>query len=213
MSPDGHVSTDPALRGDCSTAPVRSGRALSPNRPPPSPPGLVGLEGLYERYCDRQARELLQLIPREGLRALARRARQEWPPDRAPDDGIDDPLARAVRMARRLLPLPPYPVWVREYVEDRGPFLEALGIEDSPARREPVLVEVRSLPDGWTTGLHLYKREGEWRGFLQFTRGLETGDVHRTAEIFRGGAPREIRQRFRDYRLATLEAFLRSIRP
>ncbi len=213
MSPDQQASIDPASPTDLSRSTGRRGRGLSPNHPPPSPPGLVGLESLYERYCDRQARELLQLIPREGLRALAQRARREWAPEEDPENGIADPLARAVRMARRLLPLPPYPVWIRAYVEDRAPFLEALGIEDSPVRREPVLVEVRSLPGGWTSGLHLYKREGEWRGFLQFTRGFGRGEVHRTAEIFRGGAPREIRQRFREYRPATLEAFLRSIRP
>lgn len=213
MAPEPFGTPGPVPQKEWSSASDRRARAFPQNHQSPAPPGLVGLEGLYERYCDRQARDLLQLIPRGGLRALAKRARQEATVGEGAEEGLHDPLARVVRMARRLLPLPPYAVWIRSYLADRRPFLEALGIEAAPARREPVLVDVRSLPGGWTAGLHLFKREGGWRGFLQFRKGVEEGEVYRTAEIFRGGAPEEIRERFKAYRPATLDAFLRSSRP
>ncbi len=197
-------------------------------------PGLEGLRGLYERYCDHEARQLLTLIPKEGLRAVYAEARAlhraeqpTVPPgtsapgpetagghattevDHAP---VVDPLALAVEFVRGVLPLPPWEVWVHHYLRDRRPFLEALGVEAFPAREEPVLVDVRTLGPDWTVGLQLFCRDREWRGFLCFmsrSDGLE----YRTTEIFRGARPEEFRDRFRDFQPATLEAFFRSVAP
>ncbi len=184
-----------------------------------TPPGLEGLRGLYERYCDHETRALLQLIPRDGLRALYRAARSAsvHPEEEAEVQGgsqllTQDSLAMVVRYARELLPLPPFHLWLDAYLDDRDPFLAALGIEATPDRPDPVLVDVRAVDGGWMAGLHLFHREDEWRGFLQFTR--EAGRPgHRTADIFRGEAPAEVRARFREYSEATLKAFLRSVLP
>jgi hypothetical protein len=205
-----------------------------PGAYPARPPGLDGLRGIYERYCDHEARSLLAIIPREGLRAVYSEARARYraggttaevpaaPPGpdtaggepSATGDGspIKDPMSLAVAFARDLLPLPPYEVWLAAYLRDRRPFLAALGVEAFPAREEPVLVDVRQLGGEWTAGLHLFRRGDEWRGFLCFTErvgGLEC----RTADIFRGARPEEFRDRFREFHPATLDAFLRSVRP
>jgi len=185
---------------------------VRPDRHPPVPPGLDGLRGLYERYCDRQARDLLHLIPREGLRALYRAARDSAADPADTHVGPADPMALVVRYARDILPLPPFPVWLDAYLNDRRPFLAALEIQTAPMRREPVLVEVRPASDGWMAQLHLFLREGRWGGFLQFTREDEPCD-YRTADIFRGEDPEELRRRFREFRSATLDAFLRSVLP
>ncbi len=204
------LSETPGVR----PTPTRGGRFASP-----TPPGMEGLRGLYERYCDHEARALLQLIPRDGLRSLYRtlRARAATLPE--PEDphrdqlpGSPDSLAMVVRYARELLPLPPFHLWLDAYLADRRPFLEALGVEATPSRPDPVLVDVRAVDGGWMVGLHLFHRGGEWRGFLQFTR--EVGRPgHRTADIFRGEAPAAVRARFREYTDETLKAFLRSVMP
>ena len=193
---------------------IRGGRFASP-----TPPGMEGLRGLYERYCDQEARALLQLIPRDGLRSLYRTLRARTavlpePEDPDPDQpaGSPDSLAMVVSYARDLLPLPPFHLWLDAYLADRGPFLEALGIEATPSRPDPVLVDVRAMQGGWMVGLHLFHREGEWRGFLQFTREVG-GSGHRTADIFRAEEPAAVRARFREYTDETLKAFLRSVMP
>ena len=223
MAPDTPFTRDP--RRQVSAGTDGTGR-LHPGRPQPrndgryvpTPPGLDGLRGMYERYCDQEARALLQLIPREGLRELSRRARQAdtrggrltvtmGNPGAAPD-----PMARLVQMARTILPLPPYRVWLQSYLDDRFAYLAHMGIASAPERAEPVLVDVRPVAGGWTGELHLSRCQDGWRGFIQFTRE-GTGESHRTTEIFRGADPRVIRERFWEYGATTLEAFLRSVLP
>lgn len=185
--------------------PGRFAGSREQHRPPAVPPGLEGLRGLYERYCDHQSRELLRLIPRDGLRAVCRAAREKG-------DGAGDPLARVLAHARSLLPLPPFESWMAAYLADRAPYLEVLGIRETPSRPEPVLVDVRSMGETWLAELHLFERDGRWGGFLRFTRG-ESDPGHRTADIFCGDDPAEARRRFRSFSVATLEAFLRSVLP
>lgn len=171
---------------------------------------LTDLTDLYERYCEHEARGLLALLPRAGLRALYSLART-W----AEGEGVPrDPIALAVEQARSLLPLPPYEVWLESYLRDRAPFLDALGIASVPARTEPVLVDVRELDGGLTVELHLSCRGTDWVGFLLF-RGSDYSENmmgQRTADIFRGNDPDELLARFREFRPATFAAFLRSVR-
>lgn len=196
-----------SFASNASRTPERFG-SVRPEGVGPLPPGRNGLEGLYERYCDQEARNLLQIIPRPGLRSLYRAARE----DEVPNPGIPDSIGLLVRYTRKLLPLPPYEIWLDAYLTDRRPFLAALGIESAPVRSEPVMVAVRPASDGWMAELHLIRRDDRWCGFVQFRR--EVGQPgHRTAEIFRGGEPEEIRRSFQEYRPATLDAFLRSVLP
>lgn len=195
----------PAPRGWDRSGPPGEGRGLA------VPPGLGGVRGIYERYCDHEARHLLGLVPRDGLRTLYRAARDaagEEEGARGAPSG--EPMALMVRFARRLLPLPPYEVWLRSYLRDRAPYLEALGIASVPDLSEPVLVDVRPLDGGWTAGLHLFHRPEGWRGFLRFQRESDS-QGYRTADIFHGDDPRELRQRFQEFHSATLQAFLRSV--
>lgn len=181
---------------------------------PSTPPGRRGLHGLYERYCDHEARELLNLVPREGLRAIYREARSRFRGD-APGTtaaGGGDSMGLMVRCARELLPLPPYRVWLESYLADRAPYLAAMDVASAPERPEPVLVDVRSLDAGWMAGLHLSRDDHGWRGFLRFHRPPGT-ESHQTADIFRGDDPDELRDRFRGFHSATLDAFLRSVLP
>jgi len=172
---------------------------------------LGDLADLYERYCEHEARGLLALLPRVGLRSLYSRARSAAKGEGTPQD----PIALATEEARKLLPLPPYEVWVEAYLRDRAPFLQALGIASVPARAEPVLVDVREMAGGWMAELHLSCRGADWVGFLLFRRSAYSENMYglRTADIFRGGDPEELLDRFREFQPGTLAAFLRSISP
>jgi hypothetical protein len=204
-----------------SSAWVRSGRDLGSLHV--SVPET--LRALYQRYCDHEAEELLSLLPREGLRALLRKVREgERPPE-------DEALSTAKALeglraeARALLPLPPYEVWLRDYVVARVEYLDRMGISTAPERSGPVTVAVRSFGDVWWAHLNLERKEGEWRGHLSFhaetealflredgERALGSTEI-RTADIFRGRSPEEIRSRFREFTPEALDDFLRSVTP
>jgi len=183
------------------------------------------LRALYLRYCEHEAGELLRLLPREGLRALWRQVRES-------DRDADTPLSasrsleRLRAKARALLPLPPYEIWLRDYVVARVDYLERMGISTAPERSGPVTVAVRAFGDTWWAHLNLERRDGEWTGHLAFhaeteelflrsnKSGGEGGGAElRTAEIFRGGTPEEIRSRFREFPPEALEDFRRSVSP
>ena len=180
---------------------IRPGRA---SEPPES------LRGLYERYCESEAMELVSLVPRGELRAFYRQAAR-WTAERG---GLDasDPLATVRRYARSVLPLPPYPVWLDAFVANREAFLERLGVGSTPVRDEPVLIAVRECGDGWHAALCLVGSTGRWTGFLQFHRH-GTVPSYRTADIFVGNDADEIRDRFLSFDANTLTAFLRSVLP
>jgi hypothetical protein len=172
---------------------------------------LGDLTDLYERYCEHEARGLLALLPRAGLRSLYSRARSAGEVEGTPHD----PIALATEEARKLLPLPPYEVWLEAYLRDRAPFLQALGIAAVPARAEPVLVDVREMGGGWMAELHLSCRGTDWVGFLLFRKSAYSENMYglRTADIFRGSDPDDLMHRFREFQPATLAAFLRSVTP
>lgn len=179
----------------------------------PTVPGVEGLRSLYERYCAHEARSLLSLIPRAGLRALYREGRRRGREgDIELEDAPGESIAMVVRCARAILPLPPFEVWLESYLTDRRPFLEALGVASVPDRSDPVLVDLRSLDEGWMVGLHLAHDADGWCGFLRFHRPPDR-ESYRTADIFRGTDPDELRERFRGFHSATLHAFLRSVLP
>jgi hypothetical protein len=166
------------------------------------------LRGLYERYCEGQARSLLALLPREHLRGFYRQAMLA----RGDDGEVVDPLALARGFARELLPLPPYEEWVPDYLSNRGAYLEELSIPGAPRTEEPVAVAVRSFGDGWYASLCLRAVEEGWTGFIRFhqTEGVRS---FRTADVFRGDDVELIRARFSSFDEGTLQAFLRSTQP
>lgn len=181
------------------------------------------LRGLYDRYCEAEAAELLSLVPRSSLRDFLRNATvhdaaagrgpiPESSFERSDELSHDDALAKVRRYARSILPLPPYEVWVRSYLENRAPFLERLGIASSPRSEEPVMVAIREFGEGWYAALYLSNAEDEWRGSIHFHRS-EGVRSYRTADIFREEDPEEIRARFIGFDITTLQAFLRSVLP
>lgn len=216
--------------GGSSPARVRKGRAR------PFHPGVPDtLRSLYQHYCDNEARELLGLLPREGLRALWGRARERAS---APETGREGSNSGELPLnalellraeARDLLPLPPYDVWVKAYVTARAAFLERMGIATAPERRGPVTVAVRPVNAIWWAHLNMERCDRGWVGHIAFhtgadallpdashpegTAGAVRGGGGRTADIFRAESPEEIRERFRGFTVHTLEAFFRSVTP
>lgn len=168
------------------------------------------LRGLYERYCDREAMELLSLMPRDALRPFYRRA-AEWA-EQGMENENPDPLAVVRGYARHLLPLPPYDAWIPLYLANRTTFLQSMEIPSAPRRDDPVAVAVRAFGDGWHAALCVTDAESGWNGFLQFHRS-EGIQSCRTTDLFRGEEADEIRARFDSYDDATLVAFLRSALP
>ena len=178
---------------------------------------LEVLRARYEAYCAQQAAALPGLLPRGGVRALYRRARAQV------SEPIEDPLALLVAHCRTLLALPPFDVWLEDYLRDRAPYLESLDVLGGPRREAPVMVEVRRLQhqgQGWLAGLLLFRGPSGWRGFISFHEEEGApGSVEasaprpRTGEIFREDSSEAIRVRFRSFSPATLQAFLRSALP
>ncbi len=124
------------------------------------------------------------------------------------------------------LPLPPREVWIEDRL--RRP-LEYLVERDAPAGvTAPVAgeaVELREVEGSgrrWQVGLHMYRGEEHWHGYLAF-RSLDRstpagGSVpvrtwYRTAAIFSDADPYRIRSTFEGYESETLRAFLRSVLP
>jgi hypothetical protein len=201
----------------------------------PFDPGVPDtLRSLYERYCDTEARELLALIPREGLRSLWGRARERANAGEGRDSGRlrpGEPPMEALEWlraeARDLLPLPPYESWVQAYVTGRTAFLERMGIASAPERSGPVTVAVRPVNAIWWAHLNMERRDFGWVGHITFHMGADAAfpgaeggaggsgrnGGFRTTDIFRGESPEEIRDSFREFTAHTLEGFLRSVHP
>ena len=180
----------------------------------PGATGAATLEFLrvrYEAYREQQAAALPGLVPREGLRALYRDARA------GVSGPVADPLALLVAHCGSVLPLPPFEVWVEDYLRDRVPYLEVLEEAGGPHRGAPVTVELRRLEyEGrdWLAGLELFREPAGWRGFISFrpeTSGSGTGP--RTTDIFREDTSEAVRARFRSFTPDALHAFLRSALP
>lgn len=171
----------------------------------------------YEAYCRRQAARLVQMLPREAVRPLYRRARNEaLRADSMPDEGEHDPLALLVRYCRALLPLPPFQVWaddLRRHPD--GHFADLEESVDGPTADAPSTMESRPMSlhgRSWVAQLRSFREAGLWRGYISFQ---EEGSrrVHRTAAVFCEEGPGELRERFLSFEDTTLEAFLRSALP
>jgi len=169
------------------------------------------LRNLYVLYCRDEARELVQMLPPEGRRQMLRVLARSGEPS----------ISRLLDLARTLLPLPPYDVWVEAYLSNRKSYLERLGIPAIPEREDPVTVAIRPVAGRWWAHLNLRQRDRRWFGFISFhpeaslseDRGPQVGLALRTAEIFRGEDAGEIKQRFLAFGEAAMQGFLRSVTP
>ena len=180
---------------------------------PGGPAAQAGeLAAQYAAYRRRQARGLVRLLPREAVRPLYRRALNQG----LGAEAAGDPLGALLSYCERLLPLPPFETW-REDVH-RHATAHLRDLDDSaeaPTADAPTTVVTRRFAfDGgsWVAHLRSY-REGEtWRGYIAFEEE-HTERVHRTTLIFRENDPVHVRDRFLDFDLASLQAFLRSALP
>lgn len=172
------------------------------------------LEVRYRAYRHRQAARLLQLMPREAVRPLYRRALAALPPERLPFQG--DPLALLTELAETLLPLPPLEVWRDDLLRHTEGHLR--DVEESvhgPTAEAPATLEARTLESGgcrWRVLLRAFLDQGTWRGLMVF-QDEAGGAMYRTAMVFRDTDPVALLDRFRSFEPAALEAFLRSARP
>jgi len=150
------------------------------------------------------------MLPREAVRPLYRKARAEVGGDLA------DPLAALTRYCERLLPLPPFDVWVADVRTSPDAHLADVARSAwAPTAAAPATVAVRRLEYAgadWRARLQAFSDGDVWRGFIRFE---EAGGAaaHHTAVIFQEDDPAELRERFLAFDGATLFAFLRSSLP
>ena len=179
-----------------------------------SPSNTAVLEMRYEGYCQRQVSRLLELIPREAVRPLYRRART-W----AMEQGVHeskDPMSTLRAFCRELLPLPPFEVWRSDYENNRLAHRSA-GVERSPVAEpmEPVEIEVRRIEheaEPWQGTLEVYRGDDRWRGVIRFQLDGEEGQF-RTGEIFCEDDLQDLRDRFSSFTALAMISFLRSTLP
>lgn len=170
----------------------------------------------YRSYRARQGRELLTLLPREGLRSIIRAVRDAGECDL--DFSSSDGLQLLAERCERLLPLPPFEEWIRDFRRNQAAYggPEAPPIAPEGVDRGPVTVDVREFLaiDGtsWVAALDLQGAEDRWTGSLRFHSPSEAV-VCRTGAILREEDPRAVRDRFLGFDQATLQALLRSTRP
>lgn len=177
-------------------------------------PATVALRERYRAYRLRQGRDLLNLIPREGLREVVRACR----PLAGLTPGADVSLDDLSSFCADLLPLPPLSVWMADFQGNREAHLaDQAAAEAGPRTPEgtPVVVAVRhfrAVGHEWAGQLLVWPCEDRWEGAIQFHRD-ETARVWRTAAIFQEPSVTAIRQRFDIFDDTTLSAFLRSSLP
>lgn len=184
------------------------------HQPGVEPASQEALRARYEAYCAEQAAALPALLPREGLRALYRSARARVSGE------VIDPLALLVARCRELLPLPPFEVWIADYLRDRRPYLEAMESGTAgPVRSAPVTVDLRRVDHAgaaWVASLAVFREPPDWRGYISFHHADDAAlarPAHRTADIFVEPSAEDVRRRFRAFSVDTLQAFLRSALP
>lgn len=171
------------------------------------------LHARYAAYRRRQASRLVQLVPRDAVRPLYRRARAAAAGDVSPSD---DPLGLLLGFCERILPLPTFDAWRQDLMAHPEAHLADLDDSvDGPTADAPTTLEVRILEHGgrsWLAQLRGFRDQGLWRGFIAF-EDRETGRVHRTATVFCEGRVGELRERFLSFEPTALRAFLRSALP
>lgn len=179
---------------------------LSPPGPATAP---VDLHEQYRSYRTRQAAALARMLPREAVRPLYRRALREGELGRAQDD----PLGVLVECCERLLPLPPFEVWLRDVTLHPDAHLEDLDDSvEAPDAAAPATLEARTFDvdgDPWVAHLRSYRDGEAWRGFIAFEE-RRSGRVLRTTLVFRESSAADVRTRFLDFDHGALEAFWRS---
>jgi len=189
----------------------------------PTPADTVGatqseeLLERYEGYRKRQAARLVQMLPRDAVRPMYRRAREEA--QRAGtlgEGGEDDPLALLVTFCHGLLPLPPFAVWLADlYAHPDGHLVDLAESAEAPTAEAPSTMEVRQVEYNgrpWLARLRSFREQDLWRGYIAFEE-RDSGRVHRTATVFCEDHPADLRERFLSFESTALEAFLRSALP
>jgi len=183
--------------------------------------GAVGiaseqLRARYRSYCTRQGRELLALLPREGLRALIRSTREAGEGEL--DFSSTDGLQLLAERCEALLPLPPFAVWIRDFQQNRAAYSgpEAPPVAPEGVDRGPVTVDVREFQAGdggtWVVALDLQGSSDRWSGALRFHCPPDP-IVYATGSILRETDALSVRDRFHAFDRATLRAMLRSALP
>ncbi len=179
-----------------------------------SPSDAAALKRRYEEYCRQQVYVLLEIIPREAVRPLYRRART-WAIARGLHES-KDPMSTLRLFCRDVLPLPPFEVWLLDYESNRLAHVSAgLGLSPLMEPMEPIAVEFRRMEyeaEPWRGTLEVYRRADAWRGLIRFQRDGER-DHFRTGEIFCEDNLQNLRDRFISFTVPTLSAFLRSTLP
>jgi hypothetical protein len=165
----------------------------------------------YDAYRRHQARELLSLLPPDGVRALYRAARAEFA-----EGSVMDPMALLDEFVTKHLPLPPFHLWVHDVRQNPHAHLDQPWMWDAlPDRSAPLTVAVREETvqgRSCTAELRVYHSEDGWCGHLRFTREGEDRSWQ-TGDVFREDSAETVVERFREFSWPTLEAFLRSILP
>ena len=175
------------------------------------------LQERYDAYRRRQAARLVQMLPKDAVRPLYRRARDEA--QRAgtlPEGGEGDPLALLMDFCQRILPLPPFEVWLKDlYAHPDGHLTDLAEAAGGPTAEAPSTMEVRSVEYNgrpWVATLRSFREQDLWRGYIAFEE-RDSGRVHRTAAVFCEDHPSDLRERFLSFESTALEAFLRSALP
>jgi len=194
---------------------TRVSRWASPGAPTPSGGRLLPSRGLlprYEAYRRHQVRELLSLLPPEGLRALYREARTAF----VGESAQSDPMAVLGEFVKRLMPLPPFHVWYQDVRRNPERHLDEPWMADVlPDRSAPAALDARTeLLQGaqWRVELRVHHTGDGWRGHLSFRREKDER-TWRTGDVFREPDAQAVLGRFREFDRITLEAFLRSVLP
>ncbi len=170
----------------------------------------------YHAYRRRQASQLLHVMPREAVRPLYAEARA-WAKERGVYDRRD-PMTALVRYAELILPLPTFDIWLADRAAHPLSHLEdAAEASHMASETRPGCVDRRSFSargQTWVAGLHVFRRDDVWRGFISFRReGAVVGEQYYTANVFREEDPQEVAERFADFDEASLWAFLNSALP
>lgn len=164
----------------------------------------------YHAYRRRQARRLVSILPRDAVRPLYRAALAAT--GAASADGAD-PLSVLMEHCAKVLPLPPFEVWLADLARHpQAHFEDWDEAVDAPSSADPATLAARELIRGderWRVALCAYPQDGTWRAHLSFT-GPALHDSHRTAAVFREPSAEALRDRFMDFDITSLEAFLRS---